>query len=343
MFLLTSENAEGWLRQHGWVGSGPVQVRELAEGVSNVVLRVETPERKFVVKQSRPQLRTREAWFSNLDRIWREYDVMRLLQPLLPAGTVPELLYRCDEDYAFAMSHAPEPFRNWRSVLLSGEVDPSLGEQAGRLLGTIHEATGSRPELIEPFRDRTVFEQLRVEPFYLKIQERLPEIAERVQPLIERMRTLRLGLCHGDFSPKNLLLHEGRFILVDYETGHWGDCTMDIGFFLSHLLLKAIYRSDQRESILELTRAFWRGYEATVRWQPVAELQREGIGHLAVCLLARVDGTSPVPYLADAKQKEIARRLGREILTKCPASWDEAVAIIRVITFPVVSLRDTTG
>jgi len=332
MFLLTADNAETWLRQRGWVGSGPVRVRELAEGVSNLVLRVETPDRIFVVKQSRPQLRTREAWFSNLDRIWREYDVMRLLKPLLPAGTVPELLFRNDEDFAFAMSHAPEPFRNWRSVLLSGEVDVSLGEQAGRLLGTIHEATGSRPELLEPFRDCTVFEQLRVEPFYLRIQERLPDIAERVQPLMERMRSLRLGLCHGDFSPKNLLLHFGRFTLVDYETGHWGDCTMDIGFFLSHLLLKAVYRSDERENFLELIRAFWRGYEAAVRWQPLAELQGAGIGHLAVCLLARVDGTSPAPYLVDDGHKEIARRIGREVLMRGPASWNEVSRIVQEAT-----------
>jgi 5-methylthioribose kinase len=225
------------------------------------------------------------------------------------------------------MSHAPEPFRNWRAVLLGGEVDPSLGEQAGRLLGTIHEATGSRPELMEPFCDRTVFEQLRVEPFYLRIQERLPDVAERVQPLIERMRTLRLALCHGDFSPKNLLLHDGRFTLVDYETGHWGDCTMDIGFFLSHLLLKAIHRSDRRESIFELTRAFWRGYESVVRWQPVAELQRAGIGHLAVCLLARVNGTSPAPYLMDEKQKENARRIARRILFDIPTTMDEALQL----------------
>ncbi|HEV3146285.1 MAG TPA: aminoglycoside phosphotransferase family protein [Gemmataceae bacterium] len=327
MLLLTTDNAEGWLRQRGWVGSGPVQVRELAEGVSNVVLRVETPKRTFVVKQSRPQLRTREAWFSNLDRIWREYDVMRLLYPLLPAGTVPELLFRSDEDYAFAMSHAPEPFRNWRSVLLNGEVDPSLGEQAGRLLGTIHEATGSRPELMQPFSDRTVFEQLRVEPFYVRIQERLPDIAELVQPLIDRMRTLRLALCHGDFSPKNLLLHDGHFTLVDYETGHWGDCTMDIGFFLSHLVLKAMYRSDKRESFFELTRAFWRGYETAVRWQSVAEFQRAGIGHLAVCLLARVDGTSPAPYLMDTGQKDMARRVARRILVENPATMKEALKL----------------
>jgi 5-methylthioribose kinase len=327
MHEITADNAEPWLRQRGWIGPGSVQIRELADGVSNAVLRVQTPERTFVLKQSRPQLRTREAWFSNIDRIWREHDIMRMLHPLLPVGTVPEILFRDDEDYAFAMSHAPEPFRNWRSVLLTGEVDPALGEQAGRLLGTIHEATGANPELVAPFHDRTIFEQLRVDPFYLRIQERLPDISFQVQPLIDRMRSLRLALCHGDFSPKNLLLHEGHFTLVDYETGHWGDCTMDLGFFLSHLLLKSVYCSDQYKSFFELTRSFWRGYESLVRWQPVAELRAAGIGHLAVCMLARVDGTSPAPYLTDPAKRDLARRWGRKILNASLTSWDDVLAL----------------
>src|SRR5262249_37945254 len=111
--------------------------------------------------------------------------------------------------------------------------------------------------------------------------------------------------------------------------GHWGDCTMDIGFFLSHLLLKALFRAEKCESYFELTQAFWRGYEPTVRWHPVAELQKAGIGHLAVCLLARVDGTSPAPYLTDTKQKEIARYLGRTILSKNLATWEEVLAQVR--------------
>jgi hypothetical protein len=42
-------------------------------GVSNVVLRV-TPDTgaDFIVKQSRPQLRTPIPWFSRIDRIYRE-------------------------------------------------------------------------------------------------------------------------------------------------------------------------------------------------------------------------------------------------------------------------------
>ena len=72
------------------------------------------------------------------------------------------------------------------------------------------------------------------------------EVADAVAPLMERLRSVRWALCHGDFSPKNLLAHAGGFTLVDYETAHWGDPTMDLGFFLSHLLLKAAHRPADR-------------------------------------------------------------------------------------------------
>src|SRR5258708_6786625 len=108
------------------------------------------------------------------------------------------------------------------------------------------------------------------------------------------MATASLALCHGDYSPKNILTHRDGFTLVDYETAHLGDPTMDLGFFLSHLMLKAIKRHAERERYFDLTRAFWRGYGREVHFRSLAELMQRGIGHFGVCVLARIDGTSPV-------------------------------------------------
>src|SRR5207249_9440634 len=154
-----------------WIGSEPAHVEPLALGVSNVVLRVVTPEKTFVLKQSRPQLRTRDPWFSDLERIYREQDVMQVLRPLLPDLTVPEVLFTDRDNYVFAMSHAPAGSRVWKETLLSGMVDQAVAERAGFVLGLMHETTGRNHRLIEPFRDHTVFVQLRVDPLYCRIQE----------------------------------------------------------------------------------------------------------------------------------------------------------------------------
>jgi 5-methylthioribose kinase len=324
MHELSVENVVPYLRDRGWL-TPPAHAEALGGGVSNQVLRITHAGGCFVLKQSRPQLRTRDAWFSDLDRVWREQEVMQVLGPLLPAGTVPQILFVDRDNYVYGMTHAPLEARVWKEELLAGNVDPAVGERVGRVLGLMHDKTARNPALIEPFRDHTVYVQLRVDPFYRRIQERRPEVAHVVAAIIDEMLTRKEALCHGDYTPKNMLIHANGFTLVDYETAHFGDPTMDLGLFLAHVLLKAFRLPEKREAYFEVTKAFWKGYAANVTYRPIAELQTRGIRHLGVCLLARIDGTSPVDYLPAETQREAVRKLGRSILLDGVRTWDEVL------------------
>jgi 5-methylthioribose kinase len=327
MLELTPANAADYLRRQGWVGPGPVAVEALSGGVSNAVLRVRTMESVFILKQSRPQLRTRDAWFSDLDRVYREQEVMQVLRPLMPPDTVPQILFSDRAEYVFAMSSAPDGARPWKETLLAGSFDFGMGEKAGAFLGRMHDATARDPALIDAFRDRAVFVQLRVDPYYRRIQERRPEVAPAVADLIDSLMSSNEALCHGDYSPKNMLVHEHGFMLVDYETAHQGDPAMDLGFLLSHLLLKAARRPADRRGYFDLSRRFWDGYRSEARFAPITELENRGIAHCGLCLLARIDGTSPVEYLPEEPKREAVRRLGRAFLLERPATWEEALTL----------------
>ena len=302
MIELNADNAAAYLAERGWTAGGFCQVEELAGGVSNVVLRVKTFKGWFVLKQSRPQLRTSDPWFSDLSRIFREIDVMQALAPRLPHGVVPEVIFRDDANYAFMMSHSPGEARDWRSILLEGKVDHRLGEASGRILGRIHDSTSRSDEAIAAFRDKTVFDQLRVDPFYRRVAERCPDVAGALSPMIADLLQSAICLCHGDFSPKNLLFDGEGFTLVDYETAHLGDPAFDLGFFLSHLFLKALYHPSRYDEFRLLLGGFWRGYQDEFAFKPFDCLIGNGIAHLGACLLARVDGTSPAPYLTDIRK-----------------------------------------
>jgi aminoglycoside phosphotransferase (APT) family kinase protein len=325
MWELTAGNALDYLREQGRLAEGPARVEVLAGGVSNVVLRVEQGGRRFVLKQSRPQLRTREAWFSDVARVYREQDVMEVLSPLLPPGAIPAVLFADRPRYLLAMEHAPLEARVWKAQLLAGAVDCSTAERAGRLLGMIHDRTANKPELRDRLSERTVFVQLRIEPFYRRIQERHPDLAGRIEPLVGQLLSAEEALCHGDFSPKNLLVHSGGVTLVDHETGHLGEPAMDLGFFFSHLLLKGV-RSGDWGLYRPLIEAAWRGYAEEIHYGSPTETMRRGFGHLGVCLLARIDGTSPVDYLHEEPKRGQARRLGRGLLLDPPGGWEEVLA-----------------
>jgi 5-methylthioribose kinase len=225
------------------------------------------------------------------------------------------------------MSHAPAEAEVWKQTLLAGQVDLAVGELAGRVLGRMHEATARDTALVAPFADHTVFVQLRADPFYRRVQERVPEVSAAVTPMLNDLLSVKEALCHGDFSPKNILTHRQGFTLVDYETAHFGDPTMDLGFFLSHLVLKAVKNPALRQRYFDLSWAFWSGYAEAVRFRPLEELQARGVAHFAVCTIARIDGTSPVDYLADEVKRAAARRIGRQILLGRVTRWDEALAI----------------
>lgn len=326
MLEITEANALDYLREGGWLPERAGRVELLGGGVSNIVLRITTPEREFVLKQSRPQLRTRDAWFSDLERIYREQEVMQVLAPLLPSGVVPEVVFADRANFTFAMTAAPRSARVWKPMLLAGEVDLALGRYAGTILGRIHESTARNRALVERFRDHRVFVQLRADPFYRRVQERRPEVSALVAAITDDMLARHEALCHGDYTPKNLLVQGDGFTLVDYETACLGDPAMDLGLFLCHLILKLAHRPDQRKEFFELTRQFWRGYAAEVQYRPLAELQERGLRHLAVCLLARIDGTSPVDYLPGEPKREMVRQLARSILTGGIEEWESLLS-----------------
>jgi 5-methylthioribose kinase len=330
---ITEENVLDYLRGQGQLPPGPTRVELLGGGVSNIVVRVETSTGAFVLKQSRPQLRTRDAWFSDLARVYREQEVMEALGPLLPAGTVPRVLFADRPNFVFAMSAAPVEAVAWKQLLLSGVIDLDLGLHAGHVLGRLHEGTARDPVGMEPFRDHQVFVQLRADPFYRRVQERRPEVAAVVAGIIDDMLGRKEALCHGDYTPKNMLVHAGRFTLVDYETACLGDPAMDLGLFLCHLILKAVHTPRHGQDLFELTRCFWQGYAAEVRYRSVPELEARGLRHFGVCLLARVDGTSPADYLTEPDRATI-RRLGLAILLDNVNRWPDALDICARLSGP---------
>jgi aminoglycoside phosphotransferase (APT) family kinase protein len=100
---------------------------------------------------------------------------------------------------------------------------------------------------------------------------------------------------HGDYSPKNVLVHRDRLVLLDHEVIHFGDPGFDVGFALAHLLSKAHHVVAARDRLAEAAHLFWRSY---ARPQGEARAARHTLG----CALARVAGRSPVEYLGEAER-----------------------------------------
>jgi tRNA A-37 threonylcarbamoyl transferase component Bud32 len=346
MLLIDESNAEAYLRAAGRIAPNqPVVIRELTGGVSNVVLLVSRPdgEALFVLKQAREQLRVADPWYCSVERIWREVEVLRVCEDALRQGntessagfdawpaSLPRVLFCDAENYLFAMTAAPL-HQVWKRWLLDGHCDPAIAAACGRLLGRLHARTWNQPDVARRLGDQSFFDALRIDPYYRHVARHRPELAGMLHELIDSLASHPRCLVHGDFSPKNLLVADHQLVLVDCEVGHFGDPAFDLGFFLSHLVLKAFYSGRRWWDYLRLTFAFWASYVEELG--PVAgdrelgALVRRGIMNFAGCALARVDGKSRVEYLNEPT-RGIVRAGAEEVLRQTPTTWSETAALL---------------
>lgn len=307
MLLLNVGNAIEYLKGRDFEVTG--SVRPLGGGVSNTVLLAETARGRLVVKQALERLNVAAPWHSDPARTLREAAAMRDIAPFLPVGAVPAVHFVDVENYIYAMEAAPLEATDWKTLLLDGEIEPSIGAAVGALLADQVQAT-TGGEWRERYGDQRVFDELRLDPYYRYTAAQHPDLVSHFQRAIDLCGMHAVSLVHGDWSPKNILVAGGKPVLIDYEVVHFGDPAFDAAFLLNHLLLKSLRRPGWASRYRAVAAAFWE--------EAAGFVSAEGVRtHLGCLLLARVDGKSPAEYL-DCETKPIARALARNILENPP-------------------------
>jgi 5-methylthioribose kinase len=321
LFELTVENAPEYLTGRGL--PAPISVKELGGGVSNTVLLVEGPGgERMVLKQSLAKLRVEQDWFADRSRIFRESAAMRALHPHLAPDGVPEVLFEDSANCLYAMSAAPDDARTWKEQLLSGQIDKGAAVRAGEMLASIIRASWRDSAWDAEFGDQTVFDQLRLDPYYRATAARHPDLAPQFERLIADCAARRLSLVHGDWSPKNLLVSGDLVMAIDFEVIHFGDPAFDAAFLLNHLALKSFLMPEHRLRLAGAAEVFWwalrEGLPSGAEWMEPAAVR-----HLGALMLARVDGKSPVEYLRSDELRERVRQFARGVLLEPPETLAE--------------------
>ncbi len=244
---------------------------------------------------------------------------MRQLAPVLPPGSVPNILFEDRDNYLFAMTAAPAGAEPWKDLLLRGEIDPGTAEAIGRLQGTLISSSWKDDRADEEFGDQTVFDELRLDPYYRSTAARHSDLANWFNALIEESQSRRFSLVHGDWSPKNFLVCGAEVMAIDFEVIHFGDPSFDAAFLLNHLLLKSFYRPQWRPALYAAARRFWSVVQEALPL-PNAWFEAATIQHLGALLLARIDGKSPAEYIREEALKNQIRDYARRLILQPPSS-----------------------
>jgi 5-methylthioribose kinase len=317
---LSEKNATQYLKSRGILAHC---VTELGGGISNVVLRVETGEESFILKQSLAQLRVKDKWLADRSRIFREMESLIDTASILPKGSVPEVLWTDRANYLFAMTAVRGLC--WKNELMAGRIDSAIAARAGTLLGYLVNETWASDTLRAKYGDLTAFEQLRIDPYYRTIAARHPDVRAQVLSVIAEMGLRRFCLVHGDFSPKNILVSGGQVALIDFEVVHFGDPAFDAAFCLSLLLLGWFYHPALREEREQVVRAFFDALRTTLPPQAGSFFEKAMLRHLGCLMLARIDGKSPVEYLPEEQIQNRVRVIAKELILRCPETLEECL------------------
>jgi len=300
--LLNESTVVAYLTKRGII-SGPAQVEELTGGVSNVVLGVTSGAKDLVLKQALPQLKVAAVWKADQRRAIVEANGMKLLHSITP-DSVPDLIDLDPEEFTLTMDRLPRECTVWKTDLLEGIIKPNVGKDLGRILATWHNFGANSKESRDAYMEDSLFDQLRVTPFYRAVAKVNPVLDARIQELITEITTIKVTLVHGDFSPKNIMITgTDKPIVLDFEVMHTGNPVFDLGFVSAHLLCKYLRTEDakQRERLRETAISFINSYAQTCNIVVANSLPH----HLAVIALARVEGVSPVNYLDDAGKARV--------------------------------------
>jgi len=291
-----------YLLQRGLL-TGDATVETLTGGVSCVVLAVSNNDIDLVVKQALPELKTKAKWVADQRRAIVEADAMQVYHSITP-DSVPELI-DCDEkEFTLTMSRLPRSCTNWKIDMLEGRIYPEMGTKLGKVLAAWHNAAAVSDGIKAKFMEDSLFEQLRVAPFYRAVMDKNPDLQPVISNLIDEITTVKSTLVHGDFSPKNIMATtDHRPIVLDFEVAHIGNPVFDLAFLLAHLLCKVIHapQESQKQLLVETAKQFLASY-AEISNLKVAESLPH---HIALIALARVEGVSPVNYLDSPAQEQL--------------------------------------
>ena len=297
---------------------GNLHVELLTGGVSNVVIGIKDNFRDLVLKQALPELAVAGKWVADQRRAIVEAKCMQLLHSLTP-DQVPELIDSDPERFTLILARAPRSSTVWKNDLLSGIVDLEVARQLGEILGKWHSCSANNREILDEYSEDSLFDQLRIDPFYRELGRVHSALNNRIQGLILEILGMKNYLVHGDFSPKNILVYERRVTVIDFEVAHAGNPIFDLAFLISHLLCKSFYsEAETAHQISECADLFLESYEksgikagATLGW------------HVAALALARVDGKSPVHYLDALRQAALREHTFRLLLSETAPTLTE--------------------
>lgn len=330
VFLLDADDPVGltaYLRARGWLAADEPVVSAFppGDGNMNYTLRIVTPGRSFIVKQSRP-------WVEKYDQIPAPWDralvEARFYEGIVGVPAVQRCMPRLlgvDRRSRVLMLEDLGDSRDLTSLYEADSLSDDELDELVAYLGALHRMSMAA-EGVESFANRDMRALNHEYIFLLPLAPESPVDLDGITPgLAEASQVVRgnaeyirvaaeLGdryladgraLLHGDYFPGSWLRAEDGIKIIDPEFCFLGDPSFDLGVFMAHLVM-----ADQPARLID--RVIDR-YARDASWDEAAH--RRSWQFAGIEIMRRLIGVARVPVTCGLEAKaELLERSRRLVL-----------------------------
>lgn len=255
-----------------------VDVETPGEGNMNVVLRIRTNIRSFIVKQSRPFVQKYQDITAPLDRITVEHNFYKaVLRPKI-AKHIPKVLGFYEKMHTLILEDLGH-CEDMSFLYDSRVVDNAQLETLVNALGGIHATTGNNSYPDNLALRKLNYQHIFVLPFLMDngfsldtVQKGLDEVSlpykkdEQLKEKIDFVGQQYLAkgntLIHGDYYPGSWMTRKNHIYIIDPEFSFMGFAEFDLGVLAAHCVMatmdlailnkiKTLYIFDLNEGLLK--------------------------------------------------------------------------------------------
>ncbi len=246
---------QDYLITKGWMDSKEniSSIEKPGEGNMNVVLRIKTNKRSFILKQSRPFVQKYQEIEAPLNRIAVEYQFYSTVRGKNLLPHIPKILGYDAEEYVLIMQDLGH-CEDMSSIYSNRMISNKDLKELVNALGQIHQnkVPNDFPENLEMrqlnHQHIFVLPFLEDNGFQLDgIQEGLQELSkpykkdENLKSVIHEIGNKYLSkgetLLHGDYYPGSWMTEADNLYIIDPEFGFVGFAEFDLGVMSAHIIM----------------------------------------------------------------------------------------------------------
>lgn len=291
------------------------RIEKPGEGNMNVVLRIRTNARSFILKQSRPYVQKYREIAAPLERVAVERDFYETVKGSALNAHIPKILGYDAETFVMILEDLGH-CEDMTTLYANKSISKRELDKLVFILGLIH-----KKKVPTDFPKNMEMRQLNHQHIFVlpfledngfqldEVQSGLQEISKsyktdaQLKTIVNRIGHQYLSegqtLLHGDYYPGSWMTEGDNLYVIDPEFGFVGFAEFDLGVMVAHLIL-ATHKKGYLDTVLEK-------YEGRANGKLVSQVA-------GIEMMRRLIGLAQLPIVRSIKEKEYLLRTAHKMI-----------------------------